>query len=93
MSEDSRSPDKIYTFPTDDMIEAEKKRKPPKNGAAGRKPAAHGKGLENSLSSVGAKIADANELADEIKTLSKLQSRKLSSAQKEVADIYEALDD
>lgn len=49
------------------------------------------KRVEKSISSIGAKIADANELAEQIEDLSEKAEDKLCEAQEELSDLYISL--
>lgn len=49
--------------------------------------------LEKSISSIGAKIADANDLSDEINKLNEEENEKLKLAQEELEDLYVTLDE
>lgn len=46
---------------------------------------------EKTISSIGAKIADADEMNDEINALSEKSAEKLEGAQEELSDLYESI--
>lgn len=46
---------------------------------------------EQALSHIGAEVADANELSDEISQLTEKQQEKPSAAQEEISELYENL--
>lgn len=48
---------------------------------------------EQTISRIGAKIADANDLTAEIEKLSRNASHKLADAQEELSDLYENWDE
>lgn len=91
MEKKGELPDRLYTFPTEEMKKKEAKRTPPKRHAPRDGIELAEKKVEQALSSVGAKIADANDMSDKIQRLSEQQEEKLSRAQRQLADAYEQL--
>lgn len=51
------------------------------------------KKAEKAISSITAKVADANDISEEINCLSHLAEEKLVSAQEELSELYMAVDD
>lgn len=49
------------------------------------------KRTEQELSSIGAKVADATDYAQEIERLTEKQEEKLEAAQEQLSDLYESL--
>lgn len=53
----------------------------------------HPSHIEQSLSQIGAKVADAHDLAEEIIELEKEKKHTLEDAQAEISNLYETLDE
>lgn len=51
------------------------------------------KRLEETISKIGAKIAEANDIAEDIKELSALEIQQLKEAQGQLSDLYVSLDE
>lgn len=49
--------------------------------------------IESTLSQIGAKVADANDIAQQMQKLSQKQKQDLTQAQEEISELYESLDE
>ena len=53
----------------------------------------HRSRVEKQLSKIGAEVADASEISEEINCLSQKAEHKLHAAQEDISDLYESLED